>query len=155
MGTPPERCYSWHASYHYNEPEKFAFNIKKLALGGMKPELNFLVRPDNFDQVEYAIKLFEGYKICLLPEFNPGVTWTQEMLEKYRSLATKYKIIFLIDDGSIPLDYEYKVWDYCEAGMHYFCMIGDGTVYRCYSEMMRNQPVGDIYSFDFFRKSVV
>jgi MoaA/NifB/PqqE/SkfB family radical SAM enzyme len=149
-GTPPERCYSWHSSYHYLEAEKFAFNIKKLALGGMKPEINMLIRPDNFDDVEYGIKLFEGYKIDLLPEFNPGINWTQEMLDKYRQLALKYKIIYLIDDGSTPLEYEYKTWDWCSAGMDYFCVIGDGTVYRCYSDMMRNESIGTIFDFQFF-----
>jgi hypothetical protein len=116
----------------------------------MKPSVSLVVRPDELDKVEKWTKYFteKNNVVNLLPELNPGVDWrgTPEW-KRLESISKKYKRVNLIDDESIPKSFEFKKYDYCTAGMHYFCAISDGTIYRCYSDMIRGDSIGNIFEF--------
>lgn len=115
----------------------------------MKPAITLVCRQDKMDEVEHYAKLFisKKFDVTLQREVNPGITWEgTEAWERIKRLE-KLKFVHVMDDESIPPSFDFKKYEYCNAGQNYFCAISDGTVYKCYSDMLRGDSIGNIFEF--------
>ena len=142
-GIAPINCHSWSASYHYHSLEKFKENIRNLAEVGLKPEISLVIRPSNFREVKDSVEEFKGYIVKLIPEFAPRVDWTLGDLDRFKRLENH--LVQIVKEN--PLKFQYETFDYCSAGSNYFVAIEDGSIYRCYSEFIRNNKLGTIFDF--------
>jgi len=150
--VPLRRCTDWTASFHGKQLEKFTENLFRTARAGLPPSVSLVATPDNLDEVERLLAHFEGkFRVNLLRELNPGVDWDGENREDWirlRDMAQAHKANLVVEE--IPPSYDFPTWKTCDAGHKYICAAPDGTVYRCYSDMMLRpeEPMGHISDFE-------
>ena len=140
----------WTASFHFKEKKRFFDNCKILTRSGMKPSISMVVQPDRVDEVEEYVKEFteQNQWVNLLRELNPKVDWRgSKEWNRLELIRDKYPHVNLVDDDSIPKVYQFPIFDICTAGMNYFAVIGDGQVFRCYSDLVRGESMGNIFNF--------
>jgi MoaA/NifB/PqqE/SkfB family radical SAM enzyme len=146
----PRHLSFWNASFHYRDEDKFLENCKTLTRSGMKPSITLVARQDKMDEVEHYARLFtdKKFSVVLQREVNPGVSWEgTDAWKKLQELSKIKNVTRIMDDESVPADFNFNSYDYCDSGQKYFCASSDGTVYRCFSDLLRNESIGNIFEF--------
>jgi len=140
-----KRCMCWTASCHHDIP-RFRENLA-LVRAHVPAAVSFVVCKDMRD-IESKAKLAQEYKDMgvrpnILRELNPGVAW-EGSKEWDAVLDLRVKKNFHVIEDEIPPDYNFKSGFLCYAGQRYMAIMPDGKVYRCYSEAMDGEPMGDV-----------
>ena len=141
------KCISWTASYHDVSQEIFIKNVIKLSKEC--PTSVSVVIP--FDDVDKnlmdanRLRVVTGCRVNILRELNIDVDWenTKE-LEKVRSMP---RSLFNVVEDDIPIKYEFEKGFVCSGGSDYICLMSDGQVFSCYSNLMNSKKLGTIDSF--------
>ena len=136
----------WTASCH-TENQRFFDNIMFLKSNGVSVSISMVVTKANIENIIYrTIKYAKyGVRINLLRELNPGVSWNNT--EEWEVLKIMKALGVNVVEDDIPPEYEFTSGWYCEGGRLYFSVMPDGKVYRCYSEAMTGEPLGDVKTF--------
>ncbi len=148
---PAYNCLAWTASYHYHSDKEFLDNLYILRHKKIVPRVTVVATPKNFDTAVGKIKMIssEGYGVNIHPVLKMGFSWEKEM-EKWDSLlnmADGRRIVFIKD---ISYKWTPQRYDYCLAGKNYFCLMPDGKVLRCYSQILTDKNLGYIWDFEPF-----
>jgi len=149
---PAYNCLAWTASYHYQKDKEFLDNLYILRHKRIIPRVTIVVTPENFNTAVEKIKMIdsEGYGVNIHPVLKMGFSWEKDM-DKWNELlgmADGKRIIFVRD---ISYRWTPQRYDYCHAGSNYFCLMPDGKVLRCYSQILTDKNLGYIWDFKPFK----
>ena len=139
-----KRCMCWTASCHHDIP-RFRDNMA-MVRDKVPCSVSFVVRKDMRD-IGAKAKVAQEYQDMgirpnILRELNPGVSW--EGSKEWEVVqALRFKGYHVVEE-EIPPDYNFKSGFLCYAGQRYMTIMPDGKVYRCYSEAMTGDPIGNI-----------
>lgn len=147
-GIDFQNCKSWSASYHGVNEEKFFENLLKIKKDFQFISVNFVIEKDKiFSNIKKVFRYAaEGFRPNLLRELNPGVDWRGS--EEWQLLADMKKCGLHVVEDDIPPSFDFEKGYTCEGGQKYFAVMPDGKVYRCYSDAMRGEPIGDTKYFE-------
>lgn len=140
------KCWAWTASYHYGHKLPFVKNIARLSRElGHRFRISMVVTPENIDEVEASARSFMQQKIPtnVLRVLTPGLDWTDHEDVWQRVLKLGKEGSLVIED-EIPPKYEFSKHAYCEAGTFYAALMPDGQVFRCYSALLGQKPLGHV-----------
>jgi len=147
---PTYNCQDWTASYHFHSDDIFLKNIDTIKNHGVPLRITIVLTPDNIDTVKQKVKefTFEGHGVNIHPILKQGFSWADhnEIWQEASSMAEKNAYINFIDD--ISSEWKPEKHDICQAGMEdYFVLMPDGTVLRCYSEILQYSATTSIKDF--------
>jgi organic radical activating enzyme len=143
---PLDKCTCITASYHYKEDKKFFGNVSWLQKNGKAPRVTLVVTPENFSglgEVMDRVLNSGAVGVNLHPVLKMGFEWPQELYQAIHALHRAPSINVVKD---IPPKWE-------DGPQHKVCSLGDqrylviapnGSIYRCYNEMMQNSPIACI-----------
>lgn len=144
----PDNCLHWTASYHHTQHDKFLENMRWLRNKGFPTRITFVLTPRNAEKCFAAIETFrkEEFLINIHPMLKEGFSWyrTPErvaLLEKARALHDGIWVNF-VDD--VMKEWKPQQYSQCNAGGHYFSLMPDGQVLRCYSSMLDKKSEGHV-----------
>lgn len=142
------KCKSWTASWHGVNFDKFMDNVKSIK--GRYPfiSVSIVIQKEKFLEGLNSVFLFasQGIRPNVLRELNPGVDWRGT--KEWELLSNIKKCGVNVVEEDIPPSFDFEKGYACEGGVSYFAVMPDGTLYRCYSDAMRNQPIGTIHGFE-------
>lgn len=144
---PSYNCLSWTASYHYHSDDKFIANLMFLRKRGILARVTLVLTPQNadtcFSKIEQFVNL--GFGVNIHPVLKQGFSWAKDMdiWNKAQSMISK-AVCFVSD---IPFEWKPERYFSCKAGDGYFCVLPDGQVLRCYSEIFTDNNRGHISDY--------
>ena len=134
---PAYNCHAWTASYHYHSDDDFMTNLFILRGKGIMPRVTIVITPENYNVAKEKIKMFqvEGYGVNIHPVLKQDFDWAEhrDVWDGIKGLAdgAQTMIVGDISDKWMPERHEM-----CSAGGDYFCLMPDGQVLRCYSQIL-------------------
>ena len=150
QGFVSDRNTAWTASYHYRQKNSFVDNVRKLQRKGFHVRVTLVFTPENAETCREAIELFAGRMrigVNLHPVLKQGFDWREgnmSIYEAFRTLDDDRMINFVED---VPVAWEPQHFSRCEAGGNYITLMPDGTVLRCYSALLGQEPIGHVSTF--------
>ncbi len=132
-------------------------NLKILDEEGFDPRVTLVLTPENHERVRRAIdKIVGGMDIGvnIHPVLKEGFDWKdhKDLWDEFEAMGDGLLVGFIRD---IPKKFEKGNWlreMNCQAGMDYFLLFPDGMVYRCYTHILRGEPIGHIKDVVPFKK---
>lgn len=150
---PSKKCKSWTASYHYEAKEKFEKNMEILKARGFPVSVSVVAKFGNIKDCIAEAFYFSslGYRVNILRELNPNINW--EGTEQWRQIVALRAKGFNVVEDDIPPKYDFPKGFVCLAGKNYVCAMPDGKIYRCYSQAMLGEPMGNIENVELLNKA--
>lgn len=148
----PWNCVAWTASYHYVKDGEFFRNLTILKNKGFPLRVTMVLTPQNHGKVARGIKILkEQLKIPvnIHPLYKQGFDWKdyQKIYDRFQAMHDGEAVRFIT---AIPTRFirerrnrPIKCW----AGTNYFALWPDGTLFRCYTEMIFGEPIGHIKDY--------
>lgn len=148
---PTYNCKDWTASYHFHSDKIFLDNINLLRNHGVPVRITIVLTPKNIDIVKQKVKdfVFEGIGINIHPLLKQDFSWLnhKEVWQEACKMGKKNVYVNFIDD--ISAEWKPEKHDICQAGTDkYFVLMPDGSVLRCYSEILQYHPSAHIKNFE-------
>ncbi len=147
---PGHNCKDWTASYHFHNDDIFLNNIKTLRAKGIPVRITIVLTPDNLDILREKVRdfVFQNIGVNIHPMLKQGFDWKDhrevwDAAIEFAALSPCVNIIKDISDAWVPERHEI-----CPAGTDkYFVVMPDGSVVRCYSDILRYEPTENIETF--------
>ncbi len=147
----PYNCVAWTSSYHYVQEGRYFKNLNDLKRAGFGVRVTLVATAENVAQVRHAIKDLRRQEIMvnIHPLLKEGFDWAdhRQVYESFEALDDRPLINFIKETptcfGRIERNRPIKCW----AGVNYFVIWPDGTLFRCYTEMIEGRKLGDIRSY--------
>lgn len=150
--VPVVNCVAWTASYHFRNDKIFFKNIDILQHRGFNVRVTIVFTPENYKEAFEAVRKVNKRKIGvnLHPVLKQGFSWEEniDIFNKAQELCDGKMNIFINDVGYRWAGERYT---FCEAGINYFMVHPDGTVLRCYSQLLTSQDCGHISQFETYK----
>ena len=158
-GLDLSKCISWTNSFHEYTGDRldtFERNLEMLTNSGCKPSVTIVATPNNLKEKEIKYFTEQKYRVNLLRVIAKDVDWDTEhkaQWEKLQNIVSANHRVMLVIDQTTFDSYNFRTWDMCEAGITYFMASADGTIYRCYSDFIRDKPKGQMFETTLNKKA--
>jgi MoaA/NifB/PqqE/SkfB family radical SAM enzyme len=133
------------ASYHFSREDRFIANIKYAKIHRFKVRVTIVVTPENISVVRNKVSEFNkmGFGVNIHFLLKEGFEWDISLYNKILAWHNSPKIFVVKEIGP-----KYEIGDryqHCSLGNHAYAVLGpNGSIYRCYSELVNNISYSDI-----------